>query len=275
MKRAPPSKIRNANINSLKEALFNKSYKTSQEVIDGSKVALGIIFENFTILDSGVAFKDEHWRASFLDRRLISRANIIEVYFGLEIEPSNIEYYLKFFSRKEFSEKYLIRSKKDLSEKLNPSDLTWIIRDSNFFDRGTIRISLTHKEHKEYIIVFSMALKEYPELAGKITRYIELSGNKENNEIEVNRFKNSFRENNLDAALFSNVKCCQLKDRIDRITKLMDKLIAERSKAIAEREAIKSSLIEEFISSDIQMIESRITQEEHFERRSLKNEIFN
>ncbi len=277
MKKALPIKIREANIISLKEAFISKDYKTSQEVIKGCKAALGMLFESFEILDSSVSLKESYWSPNHLCRDLADRARVIKVSFELEIDLSNIDYYLKFFSRKDFSEKIIIFNTENLARKPNPNELCWIINSNNFFDiNDNIHIDLTHnKDNETYFVTFSIPLKEYPGLEDRIAKYIELLNNKKNLERKIFLLKDSFIKNDLKAALISNIKCCQLNNRIDRLTKLIEKLLKERSKAKKEKDDLTKSLIQEFTSSEIEIIKSKIDPEENSEFHSLEIEIFN
>ncbi len=204
MKKALPIKIREANIISLKETFISKDYKTSQEVIKGCEAALGMLFESFEILDSSVSLKESYWSPNHLCRDLADRARVIKVSFELEIDLSNIDYYLKFFSRKEFSEKIMVNTK-NLARKPNPNELCWIISSNNFFDiNDNIHIDLTHnKDNETYFVTFSIPLKEYPGLEDKIAKYIELLNNKKNLERKLFLLKDSFIKNDLGAALIS------------------------------------------------------------------------
>jgi hypothetical protein len=273
MDRALPLNVREKNLLQIKEAIINESYKTTSEIVDGCKTAIGFLFEDFSIKGCEFYYAENRWSPLYSNAsRTINKASIIKIGFNLEIKQET-KYYLKFFSRRQLSANILKTD--NLSRSIISYNICYIINSLISRTIAPAEVLLTSANYDEsYHMLFTMPIIEYPELEKNISQYKELSLKKQEIIKEAIDFEELFVVNNLSAALISNVKYCNLKYRFSKITNLINKIYEERAKVVDEMNELQKSIINDYIKDDVQAIKSKLTEEDSSNLLLLQKNLF-
>jgi len=273
MDRALPLNVREKNLLQIKEAIINESYKTTSEIVDGCKTAIGFLFEDFSIKGCEFFYAENRWSPLYSNASsTINKASIIKISFNLEIKQE-IKYYLKFFSRRQLSADILKTD--NLSGSVISRNICYIINSLISRTIAPAEVLLTSANYDEgYHILFTMPIIEYPELEKNISQYKKLSLKKQEIIKEAIDFEELFVVNNLSAALISNVKYCNLKYRFSKITNLINKIYEERAKVVNEMNELQKSIINDYIKDDVQAIKSKLTEEDSSNLLLLQKDLF-